>query len=102
MYPVTYKAETNVISMYVNSWAQERNYVQTALPLPSPNQKEYILVFTIYHSTIAALFGYFTDVIILVTPCTDIWGGVKIEAQASIRLGLQDYGSNEVIISDLF
>jgi hypothetical protein len=76
--------------------------VKTNLGLPPPTSKFYSLSFTIYPSQLSALFGYFTDVIVHVSPCIDIWGGIKLEAQSSTRLGLQDYGSNEMIIKDLF
>ena len=79
---MTFKADTNVLANYINDWAKQNKYVNSSVSLPSSGNQPYILAFTINPNSFESLFGFITDVIIMVANCTDIWGGIMLEMQS--------------------
>ena len=97
-YPVTFKLTIDQVDALVDNWVAKNKFKVTKGDDKFSNGYSY------YFSNYKAysLFGMMNDVFIRVVECSDVWGGVKIEAHSNIRLGLKDYGSNLDIIKDLY
>ena len=64
---------------------------------PAPNST---LIFSIMH--VYSPFGFANDVIIEISDCPNLWGGVTVQAQSQTRLGMEDYQVNQEITASLY
>ena len=97
-YPVTFKLAPEKVEEIVDKWIKQNEFkVIKKNDIHSSGISYHFSEYKLH-----SLFGMMNDVFIRVVECSDVWGGVKIEAHSNIRLGLKDYGSNIDIIKDLY
>ena len=97
-YPVTFKLTYDRVEQIVDKWVQQNKFKV----IKNDDIHSYGASYHFSEYKFHSLFGMMNDVFIRVVECSDVWGGVKIEAHSNIRLGLKDYGSNIDIIKDLY
>ncbi|CAI2377505.1 unnamed protein product [Moneuplotes crassus] len=110
-YPVTFKMEVDDLKEAVDDWMRENGFnanpepiIAKTPPLKASGDDVDIIgySFSFSYFDFKTLFGMVNDLHIRVIECSDVWGGVKLEAHSNIRLGLKDYGTNIKFISSLY